>query len=49
MLIEEKCRLHEKVSLAQKQHDGLVSSVKEAQTSEAIYENLERCERREMF
>ncbi|KAL6079836.1 hypothetical protein STEG23_034058, partial [Scotinomys teguina] len=49
--IEEKCNLLEKVSLAQKEYEGLESSLKEAnfdkesteaQSLKATYENLER-------
>ncbi|XP_006240194.1 melanoma inhibitory activity protein 2 isoform X20 [Rattus norvegicus] len=50
-LIEEKCKLLEKVSFVQKEYEGLESSLKEAsfekesteaQSLEAAYENLER-------
>ncbi|XP_021501434.1 melanoma inhibitory activity protein 2 isoform X11 [Meriones unguiculatus] len=50
-LIEEKCKLLEKVSLVEKEYEGLESSLKEAsfekesteaQSLEATYENLER-------
>nr|XP_034369820.1 melanoma inhibitory activity protein 2 isoform X11 [Arvicanthis niloticus] len=50
-LIEEKCKLLEKVSFVQKEYEGLESSLKEAsfeeesteaQSLEATYENLER-------
>ncbi|XP_031213766.1 melanoma inhibitory activity protein 2 isoform X10 [Mastomys coucha] len=50
-LIEEKCKLLEKVSIVQKEYEGLESSLKEAsfeeesteaQSLEATYENLER-------
>ncbi|XP_035293858.1 melanoma inhibitory activity protein 2 isoform X2 [Cricetulus griseus] len=51
VLMEEKCKLLEKVSLAQKEYEGLESSLKEAnfdkapteaQSLEVTYENLER-------
>nr|XP_045010194.1 melanoma inhibitory activity protein 2 isoform X3 [Jaculus jaculus] len=51
VLIEEKCKLLEKVSLVQKEYEGLASSLKdasfekestEAQSLEAVYKKLQR-------